>query len=485
MTDGLSITGGAACLDAQLDDLLAAAALLDSAGDDLREAAAAVSLAAADPALLAAGTLCPVEAVTTELALLDAIAGSRGVGRWGLVFETVAVGLRATVATYRAAEEASAAAFSRLRWGAAELGGGVIAGLAGSPALWGGVTGLGAVDAVSDGGVRRALGSTLYAAPALTEQAVAVAPAVIDGVIVPSLGGGAIRGLPRPPGPLDPLDVGTSRDGYADLLHRVMGLGGGFGALLDHDPFRVVPVPADPETDPIPPATTVTDLLREQAVLGDGRHDGMLTVRRVAGSDGEPAWIVQIPGTQDWSLGRTGTPLDLTSDVRLMAGERSELTRCVSEALRRAGVTAGEPILLAGHSLGGIAAGALAADPAFLAQFTVTAVVTVGAPVARFAIADEISVLSIEHAEDLVPMLDGERNPATDHWVTVRRELDASTGDPGADFAAAHGTSGYVQTAALVDSSADAGVSAWRDQVSRFFVGSQAAVRYRIVPEPS
>lgn len=481
MGDELSIYGGADSLDAHLDDLVAAAHLLDAAGDDLRQAAALVGMVAADPALLAAGLLCPVEAVATELALLSAIGGPEGVGVWGLAFETVAVGLRASVATYRAAEEVSSAAFERLRWTGGELVGGLIAGQIGSAAWWGGASAVAAADAVSDGGVRRALGSALYDRPEVTEHVLAVGPAVVDGIGVPGLAGGAIRGLPTLP---DLLELRPLPDGYADLLHRVLGLGGVLGAFLDGGPFRVRAVPRAGPTDQIPPATGVADLLREQSVLGDGEHDGMLTVRRVIGVDGTLAWVVQIPGTQDWSLARSSTPVDLTSDVRLMAGEQSELGGCVAEALRQAGVRAGEPVLLTGHSLGGIAAAALASDPGFTGEFQVTAVLTAGAPAARFAIPDGVAVLSLEHAEDLVPMLDGGRNPAADDWVTVRHRLGASTGDPAADFAAAHDTAAYTQTAALVDQATDASILAWRERMRGFFTGAQSAARYQITREP-
>src|SRR5699024_12178008 len=72
-----------------------------------------------------------------------------------------------------------------------------------------------------------------------------------------------------------------------------------------------------------------------------------------------------------------------------------------------------------GYSQGGITAGSLAADPAFLADVNVTALMTVGAPISDFPVDSGVDVLSIEHEQDLVPDLDGNENPASDNWSTV------------------------------------------------------------------
>ena len=66
--------------------------------------------------------------------------------------------------------------------------------------------------------------------------------------------------------------------------------------------------------------------------------------------------------------------------------------------------------MLTGHSLGGIAAASLAADSGFTSRFHVTSVVTAGSPIARIDVPASVTVLSLEHEQDVVPMLDGRRN---------------------------------------------------------------------------
>jgi hypothetical protein len=79
-----------------------------------------------------------------------------------------------------------------------------------------------------------------------------------------------------------------------------------------------------------------------------------------------------------------------------------------------------------------------------------------------------IEVLSLEHAQDAVPRLDGQPNPDRATWVTVSRDL----GDSGADRASqAHDSRLYVDTAALVDESDDPSVATWRTSSTAFFAG--------------
>jgi alpha-beta hydrolase superfamily lysophospholipase len=86
-------------------------------------------------------------------------------------------------------------------------------------------------------------------------------------------------------------------------------------------------------------------------------------VEQVTGPGGGRAWVVEIPGIGDWSPRPGVTPLDLTAAVHSMAGRPTAAGRAVSAALRAAGARAGDPVLLAGHSEGGLVAAAVAADP--------------------------------------------------------------------------------------------------------------------------
>lgn len=223
------------------------------------------------------------------------------------------------------------------------------------------------------------------------------------------------------------------------------------------------------------PPDGVVDVLGRLTGLSPTGADGpgAIAIERIEHADGNTAWIVEIPGTQDWSPDGSSNPIDVTSDLLLMATGVSDLTLAVQEAMRQAGIPEDEPVMIVGHSQGGIAAMALASDPGFATRFDVEAVVTAGAPAALFDPPDETSVLSIEHTSDTVPALDGKPNPDRRNWVTARRDLGASS-DPldraaDGDIVGRHELAGYLRTAERVDTSGDASIRAWFDEASPFF----------------
>jgi len=195
----------------------------------------------------------------------------------------------------------------------------------------------------------------------------------------------------------------------------------------------------------------------------------------VPASGGPAAWTVFVPPTQTWSTTGGANPFDGTSNLVGFSGARADAGDAVLEVLRSAGVTADEPVLLVGYSQGGITAAQLASDEAVRREFALTTVLTVGAPVALLDIPADVQVLSIEHEQDLVTVLDGELNPSRPGWTTVSRDLlDPATGDPevaaalGADPFAPHHYAPYAETARRVDAVDDASVLAWRRSVAPF-----------------
>jgi pimeloyl-ACP methyl ester carboxylesterase len=142
----------------------------------------------------------------------------------------------------------------------------------------------------------------------------------------------------------------------------------------------------------------------------------------------------------------------------------------VVQAMRALGVRKGEPVLLVGHSQGGLIAAALAADPAVRREFTVSHVLTSGAPVASIPVPAEVQVLSIEHSDDLVPRLDGSPNHDRPNWITVTAPAPTD-GLPAADRAEpllAHRAQLYQQTAERVDRSTDPSILFWRSGLAPF-----------------
>lgn len=247
------------------------------------------------------------------------------------------------------------------------------------------------------------------------------------------------------------------------------------GILLDEDGRSAVVTSGQAHT--ATPPRGVADLVAGAAAAPPGR----VRISRIVDPHGGEVWVVAIPGTADFSP-RAGTePFDLTSAVHLMAGRDTLTSAAIAEALadaqRRLGGpgSPAAPILLTGHSQGGLTAAALAADPRLRARFPgVGHVVTTGAPIARTGIPTEIQVLSIEHTQDLVPGLDGADNPDRATWVTVRAEVE---GRPGIDrSSAAHHRREYALTAAQVDDIDHPSVHAWRTGAAHFVGGSDMEV---------
>lgn len=235
----------------------------------------------------------------------------------------------------------------------------------------------------------------------------------------------------------------------------------------------------------------LADLARDQAALP---ADARVRVVEVAAAHGA-AWIVEISGTQVWDPRAGSNPFDLTTDVRSMAGESTLLAAGVQQALSAAQARAAatsppgrdvrtEPVLLSGHSLGGIVAAGLASSAEFRSAHRVTHVVALGSPIGKVPVPEEVQVMAVEHRQDPVPRLEGRSNPDRAGWVTVTRDLDGAPGT--ADRASsAHRSDLYAETAAAVDASDDPSVAAWRAGSRAFFAGpgeaSSIVVRdYRI-----
>jgi len=299
------------------------------------------------------------------------------------------------------------------------------------------------------------------------------------------------------PAALDPVTRGAA------LLSDVV------AALLPDAVPQVVALADDDVAGPPPPwaarpAGTVAEALARTADLypqGSGVVDrpaagvptGTLAVEEVTHADGSTSWTVLIPGTQ--SFLSTANPFDAATDLSLMAHETADVSVAVEQALDAAGAGEDEPVVLVGHSLGGIAATALAASPQFRERHPVGGVVTAGSPTATFAVPAGVPVLHVENEESLVENVDGrsrEEGPATADRVTVgRRLLDSS--DP-ADVAAAgsialaHAMPTHLRTLAAAQRSGNVQVAGVTARLERLLAGTRGRTRFfvarRVDPAP-
>jgi hypothetical protein len=482
-TDTLSVRGGSGGIAVGLDELDAALVVLLLVVRETVEIGLMALAAAADVDVVAGTVLSGATGMAASAGLLE-LAGPAGLTGAAEEMVATAGSVRAAVSAYRAAEAAVATAL--------ELAQDELMFLAGSlaPQL---LVGLLALDALgADAG-------------ALLDRAAFEHPGIAD------LAGGAeglLLGLQANPltaplvtdrpAPVRPRSTAGEAEVDLDYEHGVQALAdsaAAWGLLDDTGRAHVVAEPA-PRAGARAPRS-LRDLAADQRNLGAGeRYPGHVRVIEVPQPHGS-VWVVEISGTQDWSLRAGATPFDVTTDVRSMAQEATVLAEGVQQALAQAQAasdhaasdhaasdhaasdhaaapgraTAGgpsAPVMLVGHSLGGIAAAGLASSPRFTAEHQVTHLVTMGAPVGRMPVPAETQVLSLEHTRDPVPRLEGQRNPDRATWVTVTRDAH---GD-GVDRATqTHDLRGYVDTAAIVDESTDSSLATWRSTSATFFAG--------------
>lgn len=242
---------------------------------------------------------------------------------------------------------------------------------------------------------------SLFALPGIRDQVehgVAMAPrslALLLGLPVPLAGAvGALSG---------PTDV---RRAIRDLA-AAPGLG-----FLKPRPVTVVgseTAAADVDLSP-------AGLLRRADAVG--RNSGDIEVIRVEGGS-RRAWVVIIPGTQLGGLPAGTNPFDTAGIAEGLGYDSQATTGAIRQALREAGVEAGEQLAVVGYSQGGIHAMNLSRDKAFLAEFDLKFVLTAGSPVGGITPEPGIGSLHLEHQHDWVPGADGLANADTRDRVTV------------------------------------------------------------------
>jgi hypothetical protein len=461
-----------------LETLDAAAGLLADVAQDVAVMALRVVGVATDPDLVAGSVLSPVTGARADVALAGA-AGAGGLSGDLTALLTLSSAVTAAARGYREVEAAATRAVELAQDTVMFVVGGL------SPEI---VVGVLALDALGVD-VAGALDEIVFDEPGIADLAGGA-----EGLVV----GLRSNPLTAPLAPAPARTEGLTDDqDYERAVRMLADSAALWGLLSDRGRARVTAEP-QPRTGARVPRT-LEDLAADQRNVGDGEdYAGHIRVIEVPQARGS-AWIVEISGTQVWDP-RVGTNLfDVTTDVRSMAQDATVLADGVRQALEQAqasstavaGAEVGadrgtapdsdvvpdpgvarsresEPLMLVGHSLGGIAAAGLASSPRFTQAHPVTQVVTMGSPVGRMPVPVGTEVLSLEHAQDAVPRLDGQRNPDRATWVTVSRDLD------GADVhtaSRAHDTRLYVETAAVVDRSSDPSVTTWRTTSAAFFAG--------------
>ncbi len=485
MGDGLDVSGGAGGLTAKFDDMRTFAGLVDTSADTVRDAGLASSAVTASADLAQAAILCPVEVAEVEAALLLAGAGPSGGLATSTEMEVTARLVRGSVAAYQFTDD-QLAALAEMGWSAA----GFTLGYVGVPLVIGGAGALALTNpllfaALAGTGYAHRddlLGEaqqTLWDNPWLQESLTRLAPGLVQG--------GAFSLL----GPLAPLVSGGAwpTTDYESAVAGLINAGNLFGAFQDSGKFQVDTVQGSDTAIDLDSTGFVRSIFDQQGVLGSAGNEAEVQVIAIHHPGLADSYVVQIPGTQDWSPVRGDNPVDLTTNVWLEAARDTQMEDAVEQAMVRAQVPDGASVMLTGHSQGGITAAAMTTDQAFMDRYDVRSVVTGGSPIARIDVPDDVSVLSVENAQDLVPRLEGASNPDRPNWITVTRDLDDSEGvDPDTGYntlGAAHLTARYAATGRAIDASTSETIERWRAQNAEFFTDgptSAVATRYRISP---
>lgn len=436
-TPDITVSGGAGGIDARYADIERLGHLYGDLGGRLAGQAWDDKLEAADGDLLASAILAPGTFASAEGAILDATYGPRGLVARAVVLEAESFCFVAVVEIYRTADDLRHAAIESLSYGL-----GFIVGVD--------LPGVLLAGAIVYGGLRLG-GMSNEDLIAFLEDHPELAETLVNG------GGGLLDGMSVNPltGPLMGLlgldgfhpDTGSAADDLGDLLF------GDYHGTLNPDY-------APPDDFHLGSPTSVQGLMDNLGTVND-LEDGVISVQQVVGPDGTVRWIVDLPGTDHFM--DEHAIRNMGSNMNLIAGDDTAYAEAIQQAMQAAGVSPGDPVMLVGHSQGGMQAAALAADPDF--PYHVTHVVTAGAPIATSGIPDHVQVLSLENSADLVPHTDGEPNPATAHHTTVTADL------PHGSFAGDHDLDTYAQIGAAVDGSHDPSVQASLGSMHDFLTG--------------
>jgi hypothetical protein len=474
----VGVTGGVAGLVASYAAVRSLADRYDVAGDRLRDWAADDARVLAEPDLLESAVLSPVSFAEAEARVLAAAGGVHGAAEASVAYEADALLVRATVTAFEGCDRLVATSFALLDH---TVGFGVGCTLAVSaPSLV--ALGLLAVPPLAlawqhlpaevrrrlDGegaAVGREAEEWLDEHPEPTQHAVDGSGGLLDGLLAGAPYLPALLGLA-------PFHA-SATDAASDLA----------GLYAAEGPPRVcrrddlaTPLGTQPPDD-------LAGLMQHLAETNDlspaDRPDdqGTIEVQTLHAPDGSVRHIVYLPGTDDLATtpaGQDSDVRDLPADLHLIAAQDSTYTRGIEQAMTDAGIAPDDPVLLVGHSQGGMAATTILAHGS---GFDVTHVVTAGAPVADVrGFAAGSHVLSLENRGDVVPLLDGRDNADSVAQVTVRFD------DHETSVAGNHDLTHYVRGAAAVDASGDPSV---HEQVASLqaqgFLGSDATATSQVL----
>ena len=472
------VTGGVAGMSATYAAVRGLAARCDAAGDRLRARAGDDGRVLVDPDLLESAPLAPWTFAEAQTAVIEAASGVHGALEMSVAYEADALLVRATVVAFEECDRLVATSFDVLDYAVGwEVGYAASAAAPFALALGAvAVAGLRLARQQLPDTIRRRLdgegGAVGQAAeewadehPQAVQQAAEASGGLLDGLLAGAPLLPRLAGLAR----FHP----TAADAAADLaglypLERT--------PIVRRRTDLTVPLGDTPPAD-------LTDLMTHLAETNDlspsddPDDQGTIEVQSLHGPDGTVRHIVYLPGTDDiattpWNT--DGDVRDLPADLRVISGADTAYADGIRQAMTRAGIAPQDPVLLVGHSLGGMEAASLLAHGS---GFDVTHVVTAGAPIAGVHdYPPGTHVLSLENRGDVVPLLDGHDNADSVSQVTVQFD------DHETSVVGNHDLRHYVDGAAAADASTDPSIRAELDSLrAHGFLGARGTATSQVL----
>src|SRR5699024_2277526 len=144
---------------------------------------------------------------------------------------------------------------------------------------------------------------------------------------------------------------GSIKDGAKEITRAmsvVHGISGHKGVKIE----RIPPKHADADRDRKPVRTFEEAIgVMEELDPGQGADYGEISIDKIITDDGQTSWQVFLPGAQALN------PENVHSLLNSPTAVDTELTpsmEMVAQALREVGATKGQPIVMVGHSHGGV-----------------------------------------------------------------------------------------------------------------------------------
>lgn len=196
----------------------------------------------------------------------------------------------------------------------------------------------------------------------------------------------------------------------------------------DGSGYADAPVPVTGEESGLVPPSDLSQIIANTNTTYGDKETGEVSMSVV----GNPPTgvIVNIPGTEKWGPSAGDNPMDLTGNAEQAgSGGWSAGSQATADAIAQLyaqnDIPPGTPLMLNGHSQGGMIASSLAANEDFASQFNVTNVMTYGAPVDNYDVPADVNQLNIQHRLDAVPRIDlgghglGPGGGGGDHATTI------------------------------------------------------------------